>query len=64
VFFTAVNPVVTCLSQWIKEAEAAEAAASPLTAAAIIANTIHLGVEDEDRLATWTDDAETGTKGN
>ena len=54
--------VIVVYGQWIKEAEAAEAAASPLTAAAIITNTIILGIDDEDRLVTWTDDAETGTK--
>jgi pre-mRNA-processing factor 6 len=55
-----MNNVVISRDNWIKEAEAAEQASSPLTAAAIIANTIHLGVDEEDRLATWSDDADTG----
>eukprot|EP01038_Epipyxis_sp_PR26KG_P008362 gene8362-11314_t len=45
--------------QWLKEAEDCEHAGAVLTGAAIIRNTIHLGVEDEDRKNTWMDDAET-----
>lgn len=44
--------------QWLREAEAAEQAGATLTCRAIVKNTVHLGVEDEDRKATWMDDAE------
>lgn len=50
--------VVISREQWIKEAEAAEHSAAVHTAAAIIRNTLHLGVEEEDRKVTWMDDAE------
>ena len=36
----------------------AEQANAPLTCRSIITNTIHIGVEEEDRLATWMGDAE------
>ncbi|KAG6650223.1 hypothetical protein CIPAW_06G027000 [Carya illinoinensis] len=43
---------------WMKEAEAAERAGSVVTCQAIIANTIGIGVEEEDRKRTWVADAE------
>ncbi|KAF5765492.1 putative 43kDa postsynaptic protein [Helianthus annuus] len=47
---------------WMKEAEAAERAGSVATCNAIVSNTIGIGVEDEDRKATWVADAEECTK--
>lgn len=41
--------------QWLREAEQCEQAGAPITCAAIVRNTIHLGVDEEDRLATWMD---------
>ena len=43
---------------WLKEAEAAESAQSPLTAAAIVHNVLSIGVEKEDQKRTWIADAE------
>ncbi|KAJ0957982.1 putative tetratricopeptide-like helical domain superfamily, pre-mRNA-processing factor 6/Prp1/STA1 [Helianthus annuus] len=43
---------------WMKEAEAAEWAGSVWTCNAIISNTIGIGVEEEDRKATWLADGE------
>jgi pre-mRNA-processing factor 6 len=48
--------------QWIKEAERCEQEGSPVTAQAILKATLHLEVEEEDRLATWLDDAENAEK--
>eukprot|EP01128_Nolandella_sp_AFSM9_P000177 TRINITY_DN1035_c0_g1_i1.p1 TRINITY_DN1035_c0_g1~~TRINITY_DN1035_c0_g1_i1.p1 ORF type:complete len:911 (-),score=212.39 TRINITY_DN1035_c0_g1_i1:135-2867(-) len=45
--------------QWIKEAENCERQKSLVTCSAVINETIGLGVEDEDRKATWVEDAET-----
>ncbi|GAA5881181.1 hypothetical protein JCM16303_004830 [Sporobolomyces ruberrimus] len=45
--------------QWMQEAEKAEAQGSQVTAQAIVKATIHLGIEEEDRLDVWMDDAET-----
>jgi len=50
--------VVMDREHWLREAEACERAGSPLTCQAIVRATIHMGVEDEDRYRTWTDDAE------
>ena len=50
--------VVIDRESWLKEAEAAELAAAPLTCGAIVRNTIGIGVENEDRKRTWLDDAE------
>jgi len=47
--------VVIQREQWLREAEQCEQAGAPLTCAAIIRHTVHLGVDDEDRLATWMD---------
>jgi pre-mRNA-processing factor 6 len=44
--------------RWLQEAEACEANNSPLTCAALIEATIGFNVEDEDRLDTWSSDAE------
>mmetsp|Transcript_40439 Transcript_40439/g.41250 ORF Transcript_40439/g.41250 Transcript_40439/m.41250 type:complete len:969 (+) Transcript_40439:134-3040(+) len=44
--------------QWLKEAEAVEAAGAPHTCGAIVRNVIHIGVEDEDRKKVWVDDAD------
>lgn len=50
--------VVISRESWLKEAEAAETSGSPLTCAAIVKHVLPLGVDDEDRLRVWTDDAE------
>eukprot|EP00939_MAST-03C_sp_MAST-3C-sp1_P003489 g3489.t1 len=42
---------------WLKEAEKAERANAPLTAASIVHATLDIGVEAEDRLRTYMDDA-------
>ena len=44
--------------QWMQEAEKAETQGSPVTAQAIVKATVHLGVEEEDRLDVWMDDAQ------
>lgn len=51
--------VVITRDQWIKEAQACEQSGAILTCNAIVRNTIHINVEEEDRIATWMDDAET-----
>lgn len=51
--------VVISRDTWIKEAQDCEHANAKLTCRAIIKNTIHLDIDDEDRKATWMDDAET-----
>ena len=51
------HDAVVARSQWLKEAEAAEAAGAPLTSAAIVKCTVGRGVDDEDRHRTWADDA-------
>eukprot|EP00616_Rhizochromulina_sp_CCMP1243_P000449 CAMPEP_0118989306 /NCGR_PEP_ID=MMETSP1173-20130426/47770_1 /TAXON_ID=1034831 /ORGANISM="Rhizochromulina marina cf, Strain CCMP1243" /LENGTH=993 /DNA_ID=CAMNT_0006940291 /DNA_START=51 /DNA_END=3035 /DNA_ORIENTATION=- len=55
--FLTRDQVVIDREQWLKEAEAAEAASAPLTCAAIVRTTIYRGVEDDDRKRTWLDDA-------
>jgi pre-mRNA-processing factor 6 len=50
--------VVIDREKWLKEAEAVEASGSPLTCAAIVRHTIHLGLEEEDWRQTWLDDAD------
>ncbi|CAM9407944.1 unnamed protein product, partial [Phaeothamnion confervicola] len=52
------NRAIVDREQWLQEAEAAERAGAPLTCAAIVRHTVHLGVEAEDRKRTWMDDAE------
>jgi pre-mRNA-processing factor 6 len=51
------HEAVVTRAQWLKEAEAAEAAGAPLTSAAIVKCTVGRGVDDEDRQRTWADDA-------
>mmetsp|Transcript_36225 Transcript_36225/g.78154 ORF Transcript_36225/g.78154 Transcript_36225/m.78154 type:complete len:592 (-) Transcript_36225:57-1832(-) len=51
------HDAVVMRAQWLKEAEAAEAAGAPLTSAAIVKCTVGRGVDDEDRQRTWADDA-------
>ena len=51
------NDVVLDRETWLKEAESAERAEAPLTAAAIVHATIGQGVEEQDRLRVWTEDA-------
>ncbi|KAL9188631.1 hypothetical protein ACHAXT_007009 [Thalassiosira profunda] len=51
------HDAVVTRAQWLKEAEAAEAAGAPLTSAAIVKCTVGRGVDDEDRHRTWSDDA-------
>jgi len=51
------DAVVITRAQWLQEAEAAEAAGSPLTSAAIVKYTIGQDVEEQDRQRTWADDA-------
>ncbi|KAL3802177.1 hypothetical protein HJC23_001721 [Cyclotella cryptica] len=51
------HDAVVTRSQWLQEAEAAEAAGAPLTSAAIVKCTVGRGVDDEDRQRTWSDDA-------
>ena len=53
----AKNDAVVTRAQWLQEAVAAEAAQAPVTSAAIVRHTIGRGVDDEDRLRTWTEDA-------
>ena len=50
--------VVIDRESWLKEAEAAELASAPLTCAAIVTNTIGMGLDAEDRKRTWMEDAE------
>eukprot|EP01114_Cavostelium_apophysatum_P016856 TRINITY_DN4880_c0_g1_i1.p1 TRINITY_DN4880_c0_g1~~TRINITY_DN4880_c0_g1_i1.p1 ORF type:complete len:920 (+),score=321.96 TRINITY_DN4880_c0_g1_i1:169-2928(+) len=52
------HKVVIDREQWIKEAEDAEKAGAVATCQAIVRETIHSGVEDEDRKRTWMEDAE------
>jgi len=51
--------VVIKRDEWIQEAIDAERSNAPLTCQAVIRNTIHVGVEAEDRKNTWMDDADT-----
>jgi pre-mRNA-processing factor 6 len=50
--------VVIKRDEWIQEAVESEKSGGVLTCQAIIRNTIHLGVEAEDRKKTWMDDVE------
>lgn len=58
----AKHQVVMSREQWLKEAERCEQEQSPITAQAIIKATLHLDVEEEDRQATWLEDAENAAK--
>eukprot|EP00592_Proboscia_alata_P017512 CAMPEP_0194400012 /NCGR_PEP_ID=MMETSP0174-20130528/126975_1 /TAXON_ID=216777 /ORGANISM="Proboscia alata, Strain PI-D3" /LENGTH=1182 /DNA_ID=CAMNT_0039196479 /DNA_START=217 /DNA_END=3766 /DNA_ORIENTATION=- len=51
------HDAVVSRSQWMKEAEAAEAAGAPLVSGAIVGHTVGMGVDTEDRMRTWSDDA-------
>lgn len=51
--------VIISRAQWLREAEAAEQSNAKITCAAIVNHSVHLGVELEDRLVTWIDDADT-----
>jgi len=53
----AQKEVVISRNQWISEAEDCEKAGAPHTSAAIVTKAIALGVLDEDRVRTWSDDA-------
>lgn len=53
----AKHDAIVTRSQWLNEAEMAEASSAPTTSAAIIKFTIGLGVDVEDRQRTWADDA-------
>ncbi|OQR95491.1 pre-mRNA-processing factor [Thraustotheca clavata] len=55
------NDIVIDRDTWLKEAEACEQAEAPLTCAALVRQTLNIGVEEEDRKRTWIDDAETFT---
>ena len=47
--------VVIGRDQWLREAQLCERANALRTCAAIVRCTVHVGVDDEDRLATWMD---------
>ena len=49
------HEVVIGREQWLQEAQQCERSGALLTCAAIVRNTLSIGVEDEDRLATWMD---------
>ena len=51
------HDAVVTRAQWLAEAEAAEAAGAPRTAAAVVRGTLGRGVDAEDRARTWADDA-------
>ncbi len=53
-----VHGVVIDREQWIKEAQNAEKSGFVGTCQAIVRETIGIGVEEEDRKATWIEDAE------
>jgi pre-mRNA-processing factor 6 len=44
---------------WFKEAESAEKSQFVVTARALVAATLSVGVEEQDRRNTWVNDAET-----
>jgi pre-mRNA-processing factor 6 len=49
--------VIITRQQWITEAEDCETAGAPTTSAFIVTKAIGLGVLDEDKVRTWSDDA-------
>eukprot|EP00531_Pseudo-nitzschia_arenysensis_P000333 CAMPEP_0116124486 /NCGR_PEP_ID=MMETSP0329-20121206/5305_1 /TAXON_ID=697910 /ORGANISM="Pseudo-nitzschia arenysensis, Strain B593" /LENGTH=1009 /DNA_ID=CAMNT_0003618467 /DNA_START=175 /DNA_END=3205 /DNA_ORIENTATION=- len=49
--------VVITRQQWIAEAEECEVSGAPATSAAIISKAIGLGILQEDKVRTWSDDA-------
>lgn len=56
--------VVMDREKWLQEAETAEFEKYPLTCQAIVKATISMGVEPEDRLRTWVDDAQASLSRN
>jgi pre-mRNA-processing factor 6 len=50
--------VVISRDQWLKEAELAEHSGAIQTCRSLVINTIQIGVDEEDRKATWMDDAD------
>lgn len=52
------HQVVIDRDYWLKEAEVAEEMECFLTCEAIVKKTIHYGIDEEDRLRVWADDAE------
>ena len=50
--------VVINRDQWLKEAELAEQSGAIQTCKSLVTNTIQIGVDEEDRKATWMDDAD------
>ena len=44
--------------EWIQDAEDSEKAGSPITCRAVIKCIIGIGIEEEDKIRTWTDDAD------
>ena len=53
----AKHDAIVTRTQWLKEAELAEASEAPITSAAIVKYTVGIGVDVEDRQRTWADDA-------
>ena len=49
--------VVITRQQWITEAQDCEVAGAPVTSAAIVSQAIGLGILEEDKIRTWSDDA-------
>ncbi|KAK7061118.1 U4/U6 x U5 tri-snRNP complex subunit Prp1 [Paramarasmius palmivorus] len=58
------HQVLLTREQWLKEAEKCEAQGSVRTCEAIVKATIFMDVEEEDRLDTWMDDAESALSRN
>ncbi|KAI0038793.1 hypothetical protein FA95DRAFT_1684509 [Auriscalpium vulgare] len=52
------HQVLLTREQWLKEAERCESEGSPRTCEAIVKATVHMDIEEEDRLDTWLGDAE------
>jgi pre-mRNA-processing factor 6 len=46
---------------WLKEAERCESEGSPVTSRAIVKATLHIDVEEDQRMKTWMDDAESSS---
>ena len=55
---TEVQEVAIDRNDWLQEAKNAEESGSKQVCASIVHHTLDLGVEEEDRLVTWADDAE------
>lgn len=51
------NDFVFNRDEWMAEAEMADKSNNPLTCEAIIKAVIHEGVEEDDRLRVWMDEA-------